>query len=551
MCILTLKEDTIYTSEGNIFASGKQNQIMFNKCILPTVMLVCSCMIANLSVNAQSAGRQYSLGFYQNTTDTSSYHSSHRDYLVQPIFDLPQGDTTRKQSWLFRKLFREHLLEVNQDDYTFYASILPDLLVGHDNKNGSTWLNTRGVIAGGTIGKNLTFRAEFYENQGKFPGYIDAFGRQTGVVPGQGEWKGYSNGKAFDFASSSALINYKAGKHFDFQLGYDKNFIGDGYRSMLLSDAAFNYPFLKIIANVGRVQYTTMWAQFIDRDYPKASYGTGYRKKWGVFNYLDWNVSKKVSIGLFEAVIWQDSDSSGKRGFDASYINPIVFLRPVEFSVGSPDNALLGLNVKYAPSKNSTFYGQFILDEFVFKEITGGNGWWANKFGGQVGFRSNDIFKVKQLNFLSEVNAARPYTYSQRTTLNNYGHYSQSLAHPMGANFVEWVNIADYRYKRWFLRGQITLAKYGLDSAGINYGKNIFESYNTRAENFGNHIGQGLKTNLLYVQGTIAFLLNPKYNLRLECSVSARQEKNSLAKNNEAIFQVGLRSSFRQLYYDF
>ncbi|MVT44053.1 hypothetical protein GO495_25895 [Chitinophaga oryziterrae] len=524
---------------------------MFKKCNTPGALLLFCCLVVNLSVNAQSAGRQYSLGFYQSVADTNNYHSSQRDYTVQPTFDLPQGDTTRKQSWLYRKLFREHLLQVNEQDYTFYASILPDLLIGHDNKNGSTWLNTRGVIAGGTIGKNLSFRAEFYENQGKFPGYVDAYGRQTGIVPGQGEWKSYSNGKAFDFASSSALIDYKAGKYFDFQLGYDKNFIGDGYRSMLLSDAAFNYPFLKIIANIGHIQYTTMWAQFIDREYPEASYGTGYRKKWGVFNYLDWNISKKVSLGLFEAVIWQDSDSSGKRGFDASYINPIVFLRPVEFSVGSPDNALMGINLKYAPSKNSTFYGQFILDEFVFKEIFSGNGWWANKFGGQAGFRSNNLFKVKNLNFLTEVNAARPYTYSQRTTLNNYGHYSQSLAHPMGANFVEWVNIADYRYKRWFLRGQITVAKYGLDSAGINYGKNIFESYNTRAENFGNHIGQGLKTNFLYLQGTIAFLLNPKYNLRIECSVTNRQEKNSLAKNNEAIFQIGLRSSFRQLYYDF
>jgi hypothetical protein len=524
---------------------------MVKKCNTPAALLILSSLAASLSVNAQSAGRQYSLGFYQNSADTNNYHSSLRDYTIQPIFDLPKGDTTRKQSWLYRKLFREHLLEVNNEDYTFYASILPDLQIGHSSVNNSTWLNTRGVIAGGTIGKNLSFRTEFYENQGKFPAYIDAYGRENLIVPGQGQWKSYAKGKAFDFAYSSALLDYKAGKYFDFQLGYDKNFIGDGYRSMLLSDVGFNYPFLKIIANVGRIQYTTMWAQFIDMKYPEASYNNGYRKKWGVFNYLDWNISKKVSLGLFEAVIWQDSDSTGKRGFDASYINPIVFLRPVEFSVGSPDNALLGINLKYAPSANTTLYGQFILDEFVFKEITKGTGWWANKFGGQAGIRSNNIFNVKHLNFLTEVNAARPYTYSQRTTLNNYGHYNQPLAHPLGANFVEWVSIADYQYRRWFLRGQITIAQYGLDSAGINYGKNIFLSYNTRAEDFGNHIGQGLKTNLLNAQGTVAFLLNPKYNLRLECSVTARQEKNDQWKNKELIFQIGLRSSFRQLYYDF
>ncbi|WP_212000344.1 hypothetical protein [Chitinophaga sp. HK235] len=510
------------------------------------------CMLT-LSVvcYGQNAGRQFSLGFYKSTSDTLSYHSSLRDYMVQPTFDLPQGDTSVKKSWLYRKLFREHLLEYQNEDYSFYASFLPDFTIGRSSDNGTTWLNSRGAIAGGRLGKNFHFRAEFYENQAKFPEYIQNFGRDGRVVPGQGEWKDYGNGKGFDFAIASALLDYKAGKFLDFQLGYDKNFIGDGYRSMLLSDNSFNYPFLKVIATVGRVQYTTMWAQFIDMRYPRASYDVGYRKKWGVFNYLDWNVSKKLSIGLFESVIWADSDSTGKRGFDMSYANPIVFLRPVEFSVGSPDNAVMGLNLKYAISSNSTAYGQFILDEFKFSEMTKGKGWWANKFGGQIGFRSNNIFQVPHLNILTEVNAARPYTYSQRTTLNNYGHYNQPLAHPLGANFVEWVNLADYQYKRWFFKGEVMFAKYGLDSSGINYGKDIFKSYETRNVEYGNHIGQGLKTTLTYVQGTVAFLLNPKINLRLELSVTARRENNKLCDNKELIFNFGLRSSFRQLYYDF
>ncbi|TWI92066.1 hypothetical protein [Chitinophaga japonensis] len=521
---------------------------MHQKLHVSALLTIC-CLAASHYVQAQSAGRQYSLGFYQPMSDSSGYHSSLRDYMVQPNFELP-GDTARKRSWWHRKLFREHLLEFSGDDYDFYASFLPDFQVGHSNRNGTTWLNTRGVVAGGRIGKNLTFYTEFYENQGKFPLYVDAYARATKVIPGQGQWKTY-NTDAFDFAYASALINYKAGKHFNFQLGYDKNFVGDGYRSMLLSDVPFNYPFLKIVANVGRIQYTTMWAQFIDMRYPKASYDNGYRKKWGVFNYLDWNVSKKISVGLFGGVIWQDSDSSGKRGFDVSYLNPIIFLRPVEFSVGSADNAVMGLNAKYTFSRNSALYGQFLLDEFKLKEVTNGDGWWGNKFGGQLGFRSNNIFKVNRLNILTEVNAARPFTYSQRTTLNNYGHYNQPLAHPMGANFVEWVNIADYQYRRWFLRGQIMLANYGQDTTGTNFGKDIFKSYETRTLEYGNSIGQGLSTNLLYLQGTIAFLLNPKNNMRLEVSVIRRQERNDAWRSNELIFQVGLRSSFRQLYYDF
>jgi hypothetical protein len=149
------------------------------------------------------------------------------------------------------------------------------------------------------------------------------------------------------------------------------------------------------------------------------------------------------------------------------------------------------------------------------------------------------------------VNFARPFTYSQRSSLNNYGHYNQPLAHPMGANFVEWMNVADYQYKRWFLRGEIMYAGYGLDTTGTNFGKDIFKSYNTRTLDYGNSIGNGLTTNLLYLQGTLAFLLNPKNNLRLEASVIGRRESNDLGRKSDLIFQIGLRSSFRQLYYDF
>jgi hypothetical protein len=94
-------------------------------------------------------------------------------------------------------------------------------------------------------------------------------------------------------------------------------------------------------------------------------------------------------------------------------------------------------------------------------------------------------------------------------------------------------------------------ARYGLDTANTNFGKDIYKSYFTRTLEYDNHIGQGLTTNLLYLQGTIAFLLNPKNNMRLEVSVIGRQEKNDEWKKNELIFQVGLRSTFRQLYNDF
>ena len=57
------------------------------------------------------------------------------------------------------------------------------------------------------------------------------------------------------------------------------------------------------------------------------------------------------------------------RGFDPNYANPFIFYRPVEFSVGSSDNALVGANIKITPFKNHIFYTQFIFDEFLLSEI--------------------------------------------------------------------------------------------------------------------------------------------------------------------------------------
>jgi len=95
-------------------------------------------------------------------------------------------------------------------------------------------------------------------------------------------------------------------------------------------------------------------------------------------------------------------------------------------------------------------------------------------------------------------------------------------------------------------------SKYGDDpDTKTNYGHDISKPYTTHPNEFGNWIGQGVKTNLLYAQGTIAYVLNPKYNLRLETSLAARRVSNDIGRNTDLIFSIGLRSTFRQFYYDF
>ncbi|NSL89798.1 hypothetical protein [Chitinophaga solisilvae] len=489
--------------------------------------------------------------------DTNNHHTAFKPILhVDTSAMYTRPDTTRR-SWIHRKLFDEHLLEFRNKEYNVFIDFLPDFQIGKSRDGSRTnWLNTRGAIIQANVGTKFYFESSFYENQGKFPLYLDQYIRKNDIVPGQGGIKDYSEGKAFDFNYANALLSYTPNKYLNFTLGYGQNFIGDGYRSLILSDIQFSYPYLKITGNLGSVQYTAMWTQFMDKH--SKSFNTAYKdlgflKKWGVFHFLDWNVNKRLTIGLFDAVIWPDADSTGrKRGFDWSYMNPIIFLRPAEFSQGSSDNALVGANIKYKLLPKTTVYGQLVLDEFKLKEVFGGKGWWANKQSYQLGFRSFDLFKVKNLDLQGEGNVVRPYTYSYSTTYINYEHYNQSLAHPQGANFWEVLGIATYRYKRWYGRGELVYSKYGDDpDAKSNFGHDISKPYTTHPREYGNWIGQGVKTSLLYAQGTIAYVLNPKYNLRLEASLAARRVKNDIESKNDLIFSFGLRSTFRQFYYDF
>jgi len=536
----------------------------YNYPCMKKVLLLLSLTIATFGLKAQSVYQPYSFQFYQKLSSeiynpNTRLHSSMKPFFIDDslLQDkskllLSVGVDSVRKSWVLRKLFNEHLFDMQMEDFTVYADFLPDFQIGRDaSGKKNTFLNTRGYQIGGTIGKKFSFYTSGYENQGRFASYYDNYVNTTNVVPGQSYDRG--SGKITkDWSYVTATLSYTPIKYLNITAGYDKTFIGDGYRSMLLSDFSSPYPFLKLTGNLGNVQYMVMWAAMQDPGAPKLSYDAGNRKKGGVFHYLDWNVNNKLSIGFFDSIVWVQTDDAGnKRGFDWGYASPIIFLRPVEASSGSPDNALLGFTSKYKFAKEVIAYGQFSLDEFQAKEFFSSKGSVRNKYGWQLGIRGADIFKVAGLNYLLEYNTAKPYTYSSRTRIGNYANYNEPLAHPLGANFREAVGLLNYSYKRFDFTGELMYARYGLDEAGQNYGKNIFEPYLASIKQEGNYTTQGINTSLFYAEGRVAYVVNPKYNLRLELGGILRRESNSLGKNNTSLITFGLRSSFRNLYTDF
>ena len=191
----------------------------------------------------------------------------------------------------------------------------------------------------------------------QFASFTDTVVQSLGVVPGNGMAYNYDK-RNYKFTNVSGYVSYSPLKQINFQAGKDKFFIGDGYRSVLLSDNATNYPYFKTTVNIWRIQYSVWYSWLKDiRNANRMQDKT--LSKYGTFHYLSWNATKNLHISFFENIIWQGNDTNRNRDFDVNYLNPFIFYRPVEYSIGSSDNAMMGLNISINFLKHFKLYGWY------------------------------------------------------------------------------------------------------------------------------------------------------------------------------------------------
>ena len=437
-------------------------------------------------------------------------------------------------------------VEPNKLDF----SVLTDLEVGMDFNQTESALSYRGGAGVGlsfNLKNKLNIEANYLYNYTDAPSFIDSSMSQLGVAPSFGRVTRI--GDAFGYHQFQGSLHYKAGKFFALQVGNGKNFIGDGYRSLLLSDVANNYPYVKLTTSFWNIKYVNLYTK------QRHIYGvedspSKFRGKYTATHYLDWSISKRVNLGIFESIVWQAKDTLLDRGFEFNYLNPIVFYRPVEFQQGSADNALMGLNLSVNVGKKTKLYSQFVLDEFLLAEIKADSGWWANKYGVQIGVKSYDI--IPGLDVQSELSAVRPYTYSHGAEVQNYGHDNGSLAHPYGSNYWEWVNFVSYRKSKWIFEEQFSVGLHGEDSIpSISYGGNIFQSYSNRPYNYGHTTVQGAKTLVIFHHLRVSYLVSEKLNMRVEVGHVFRERKSGIAYESNHYLYVGLKTNLWNRYNDY
>jgi hypothetical protein len=413
-------------------------------------------------------------------------------------------------------------------DFDLHLNFTTNDFIGKDNNISSPlWLTGRGIEIRGMINEKLGFYTFVSDNQGVFPKYVtDYAGRYN--FPGEGLAKKIQNDKGVDFLSARGYITFRPLKSINVKFGHDVNVFGSGYRSLLLSDNSSPYLFLRIDTQLGRFKYTNLWTSMVNEQQSKDLLRS---KKFSAIHHLSINLTDRINIGVFEAEVFSRDSTSG--GYDLNYLNPIIFYRYVESYIGSEDNALLGFDFKWLVGKKASIYSQFVLDEFLTKHMFNGDGSWTNKYSFQLGGKYVDAFGVPNLDLQLETNIVRPYTYSHKDGGRNYVHYNQALAHPLGANFKEYIGILRYKVTpRLSIYGTQTFAKQGLDPTGAwtNYGSNILLDYDTRTgvdpkdNDYGHKIGQGIVAKTSFTDLRLTYSL--AHNLFLDARYLHRNTKS-------------------------
>lgn len=424
-------------------------------------------------------------------------------------------DEKRDRSWITRKLFYENFLIV--DTGNFYLTVDP-LLNGEigndteDNTGKTLYKNTRGLIVRANVGEKFSFETSVYENQMVVPSYLDNYVlsngayRVLGVMPGQGRVKRFKD-NGYDFAISSAIVTYAPAEFLTLQMGTGKHHVGDGYRSLLLSDYSFNYPFFKAITTFGKknqFQYTKLNASLstVVRRELTATPEPLFKRKSMSTHYFSWLATKWLNIGLFESTLWKTETDTSTRPFQFQQLNPVIGVNTATTGFNDANHSIVGSNIKITLPFKTILYNQFVYDG-------------SNRFGYQGGIK---YFGVNGLTLQAEFNSVEAGTYASYVDpLQSYTNYNEPLAHPLGNDFQEIIGIINYKYKRAFTEYRVGLRT-----------QNSFNS--------------------MVAEGHIGYLINPKNNLAAMIGVTERVFEG----NRQAVYlNFGIKTNLRNLYNDF
>jgi len=502
----------------------------------------------------------YSCFFGTSQNNLISTHSYYRDQLMQsgrsnpyvgsgflPIIESDYNLNQRIQdSTVFYSDFtiglnRKHMVELEGKDYFLTISPIGQISMGKDVMDTSKsflYQNSRGILVEGDLFKNFSFATSFFENQSRFSEfesqfisehgeiytYWNGYKQQNGVVPGAARTKSFKI-FAFDYAYAIGSLIYKPIKRLSIVAGNNQQFIGSGYRSLLLSDNSCGSPYIRLDFKLNsKWNFTILRARHMNL-VRKKTYNTveGYYQPKGFSaNYISYQLSKESSISFFEGSTWSMGDSLSTKSLNPLFFIPIPGMSAL---VSKSTYSVYGLN-----------FSQIIRSKFrIYSQIALGSG-GRNQYSVQVGTRAYNLEKLNNSMLQVEFNMASKNMYSDAYARLNYGNYNMPLAHIKGSGFKELLVrfnteiqhcYLDFKSSTYFLNGYNSQVLLPVRISTIENNGVVFN----------NQLELGIR-------------FNSKLNVNTFCSVILRNEILNDTKSN-LIFQAGIRTGIMSQYNDY
>lgn len=507
-------------------------------------MKIAAAFLFSILLTSLTVAQELPLNYSNSLEDRVEMYTydSIVNYSLKPVvpqfhnYSKPRAVQRKFRSLAARKLFFEHLITIDTAD--FYVTVDPLFLVeaGVDldaDNSEVLFQNTRGFQLRGNWKNKLTFTSSFYENQAEYPEYLDRYVKTLGVVPGQGRVKTFKDG-GYDFAMASARVNYIPNQYLMLSLGQDKHFIGEGYRSFLISDNTFNYPFISAQTNFlnDRFNYLFMIAGMQDlvRVDGFALTENIFRRKTASIKFLEYSPNSKIKIGFYESTISVDALAKQKDGVrknaDYRFLNPIIGLNSLlNGSSDSLYDSNQGLNLTVMPLKNWILYGQLATKDFEFSALAGQMG---------VGY-----FGIKGLFLRAEWNESANGVFGDLNASSSQTHYNQHFGHPYGDHFQEILFMANYKKSRFLSEAAVSQTNfYSVNNKSYlieDVGVNNYKLFSVRAQ--------------------VGYTVNPATNMQFNMGWMQRfydiRETPEVFLRNTSYLYISFQTALTNRYRDF
>ncbi|MDW8393320.1 MAG: hypothetical protein RMK52_03640 [Chitinophagales bacterium] len=488
------------------------------------------------------ADRRHLAEAAQATQPADSVQRANRRFVLVDNYEWTDTAWARSRQPMLGYFYRYKPALFAHYSSDFFIQVNPVLSfdVGKETADSSLlFLNVRGVDVRGWVARKVGFFLQLTENQLFAPQYVREWTARYDALPYHGYYKEFKE-QGVDFLDANGHISLTAAKFIGIQFGHGKQVLGNGFRSLALSDFSNDFLFLRLQTQVWKISYQNL---FLDLT---ANFLRGADRllepKYGAVHHLSVNVTPFANVGVWESVVFHRN-----YGYELHYLNPVIFYRSIEQGLGSPDNTLLGMDYRVNPLRAVQWYGQVVIDDFNFQYSKGKNGYWGNKYGLQQGLRWVNALGIAGLDLQGEWNHIRPYMYSHADSLTTYTHYNAALAHPLGANVKEWVVQARYQpLAALRLSATWLLAQQGVDTSGSNWGSDIFFAttmFNVMQE-FGNRTGQGVPYRLQILSLQASYMV--KHNLFIDASLTWRQAWQTVPEHQDTtwIYRLGIRLNY-------